>query len=159
MLNIKKIILFCVMLFSTLLTLSTLSAFAAETNRVESNRVESNIVKKNHADYRRAGHFTFISSIPPVDPVSGETPKEAENQVSLVFSNLFNQVRKAGFEMKEIVKITVYVDNRDTIMPIVDKVMDKYFTEEPYPARTPVTTTFGSKPYVISVDAIVYRDF
>ena len=142
MLNIKNVIFFCVTIFSTL------SVFATEPN----------ISKKNHAEYRQAGNFIFISSLPPTDPVSGQAPKEAEDQVNQVFANLYALVKKLGVDMKDIVKVTVYVDNRDNIMPLVDKVMDKYFTEEPYAARTPVTTTFGSKPYVISIDAIVYHE-
>lgn len=141
MLNIKNSILFPVILFFSL------SVFATETN-----------TKKNHAEYRQAGNFIFISSLPPTDPITGKAPKEAEDQVNRVFTNLYWLLGKLNVEMKDIVKLTVYVDNRDTIMPLVDKVMDKYFVEEPYPARTPVTTTFGSKPYVISIDAIVYHE-
>lgn len=140
MLNFKNIILFYVIIFSSL------SIFAKD----------SDVVRKNHAEYRQAGNFIFISSLPPTDPISGQAPKEAEDQVKQVFANLNALVNKLGVDMKDIVKLTVYIDNRDTIMPLVDKVMDKYFINEPYPARTPVTTTFGSKPYVVSVEAIIY---
>jgi enamine deaminase RidA (YjgF/YER057c/UK114 family) len=142
MLTIKNAVLFCVMMFSSLLV------FAEETG----------LLKKNHAEYRQAGNFIFISSLAPIDPVSGQAPKEAEDQVNQVFANLHALVTKLGIDMNDIVKITVYVTNRDTIMPLVDKTMDQYFIVEPYAARTPVTTTFGSKPYVISVDAIVYHE-
>jgi enamine deaminase RidA (YjgF/YER057c/UK114 family) len=81
--------------------------------------------------------------------------KGTEDQVKQAFANLYALVNKLGANMKDVVKLTVYVENRDIIMPLVDKIMDKYFTVEPYPARTPVTTIFGSKPYVISVDAII----
>lgn len=137
----KNAILFCALLFSSL------SVLASESG-----------VKKNHAEYREAGNFIFISSLPPIDPVSGQAPKEAENQVTQVFANLNALVKKLNLDMKNIVKITVYVNDRDTIMPLVDKVMDKYFIEEPYAARTPVTTSFGNKPYVVSIDAIAYRE-
>lgn len=139
MLKFKNIALF-------LIIFSSLSVFAKETD----------VFKKNHAEYRRAGNFIFISSLPPTDPVSGQAPKEAEDQVKQAFANLYAVVKELGADMKDIAKLTVYVENRDTIMPLVDKVMDKYFTVEPYPARTPVTTTFGSKPYIVSIDAIVY---
>ena len=142
MLHIKNVMLFCVMI------VSSLSVFAEN----------STVLKKNHAEYRQAGNFIFISSLPPIDPASGQAPKEAEDQVNQVFANLYTLVTKLGLSMNDVVKITVYVNNRDTIMPLVDKTMDKYFTEEPYAARTPVTTTFGSKPYVISIEAIVYRE-
>jgi enamine deaminase RidA (YjgF/YER057c/UK114 family) len=134
MLTIKNAMLFCVMMFFSLFVV-------AEGSRV---------VKKNHAEYREAGNFIYISSLPPIDPVSGQAPKEAEDQVNQVFANLYAPVTKLGLSMQDVVKITVYVNNRDTIMPLVDKTMDKYFSEQPYATRTPVTTTFGSKPYVIS---------
>lgn len=139
MLKMKNIVFFITLFFS-------LSVIAGSGN------------VKNHAEYRKAGNFIFISSLPPTDPVTGQAPKEAEEQVYRVFANLYLLVNKLGVDMKDIVKITVYVNDRDTIMPLVDKVMDKYFTVEPYPARTPVTTTFGSKPYVVSIDAIAYRE-
>lgn len=140
MLKFKNLVLFF------MITVSSLSVFA----------MERDVLKKNHDEYRQAGNFTFISSIPPIDPISGQIPEESEDQVRLVFANLYALVKKIGAEMKDIVKVTVYVNNRDTLMPLVDKVMDNYFTKEPFPARTPVATNFGSKPYVVSVDAIVY---
>ncbi|MHB1949573.1 MAG: RidA family protein [Gammaproteobacteria bacterium] len=114
--------------------------------------------KKNHSAYRKAGDFIFISSLSPVDPITKQLPHDAEVQVKTVFEKLRVQVLELGAKMTDVVKVTVYMDDMDTVFPLVDKWMSEYFTEEPYPARTPLNMSFGSRGYKVVVDAIVYME-
>ena len=136
----KKIILFCILFFTSLSVIA-----------------EPAILKKNHSDYRKADKFIFISSLSPIDPVTHKLSDDTDQQVRQVFENLQTKVKELGAKMNDVVKVTVYMDDMDTVFPLVDKWMSVYFTEEPYPARTPLGVNFGSRGYKVVVEAIVYR--
>lgn len=108
--------------------------------------------------YRQAGHFIFISSQVPINPITQKLVSADPNkQVKQVLDNVQTEVIASGANMTDVIKITVYMNDIDTVFPIVKQYIPQYFSKPPYPARSPIGgVSFGQTGFKVAIDAIAY---
>ncbi len=101
-----------------------------------------------------AGGFLFVSGQIPLLP-SGElvsSPKFVDH-AKQVFENLKMIAQAAGADLKQTVKITVYLREIANIQ-FVNTVMATYFSQ-PFPARVSIAVSQLPKGCDIEIDAII----
>jgi enamine deaminase RidA (YjgF/YER057c/UK114 family) len=74
------------------------------------------------------GNLLVSGGISPIDPETGVTPDSTEEQVAIVFANVRRVVAAAGGTVEDIVKCTVFVQDR-AIRPVVDKYWVEMFPD------------------------------
>ena len=82
-----------------------------------------------------SGGFLFTSGQLPIDPATGKIPEGTiEEKAHIVFKNLEAIAKKAGTNLDNAVKTTVYLADIGNFQA-VNTVYAQYFNE-PYPARS-----------------------
>jgi enamine deaminase RidA (YjgF/YER057c/UK114 family) len=75
------------------------------------------------------GNLLVSGGISPVDPETGTTPEGTDEQVAMVFANVRRVLAAAGGTTGDIVKCTVFVQDK-AIRPVVDKYWVEMFPDE-----------------------------
>ena len=75
------------------------------------------------------GNLLVSGGISPVDPQTGATPEGTDEQVAMAFANVLRVLAAAGGTAGDIVKCTVFVQDK-TIRPVVDKHWVEMFPDE-----------------------------
>jgi reactive intermediate/imine deaminase len=102
----------------------------------------------------KSGNLVYLSGQIPLDPetmqmVTGDT----EAQIRRVFDNLQAVARAAAGDLKDLVKLNVYLTDLADF-PLVNQVMAEYFSE-PYPARAAVGVAALPKDASIEMDGVM----
>jgi enamine deaminase RidA (YjgF/YER057c/UK114 family) len=86
------------------------------------------------------GNLLVSGGINPVDPESGATPDDTDEQVAIAFANVRRVLAAAGGTPEDIVKCTVFVQDK-AIRPVIDKYWVEMFPDEASrPARHTLRT-------------------
>ncbi|HLY57972.1 MAG TPA: RidA family protein [Stellaceae bacterium] len=83
-----------------------------------------------------ANGFVFVTGQGPMDNATGASPDNFEAQVRQTLGNLKTVLGMAGAEMKDVVKVTVYLTDL-TRFAAYDGIYREFFPTEP-PARTTI---------------------
>jgi 2-iminobutanoate/2-iminopropanoate deaminase len=75
------------------------------------------------------GNLLVSGGISPVDPQTGAVPDSADEQVAMAFANVRRVLAAAGGTAGDIVKCTVFVQDK-AIRPVVDKYWVEMFPDE-----------------------------
>lgn len=117
-----------------------------------------------HTDSAPAAIGTYSQAVKVNNTVylSGQIPLEPETmtlvsedfteQAHQVFKNLNAVIEAAGGDLKDIVKLNIYLTDLANF-PLVNEVMAQYFSE-PYPARAAIGINQLPKDSQIEADAI-----
>ncbi len=97
----------------------------------------------------------FCSGQIGIDPSTGELVEGLEKQVEQVLNNVKNLVESSGYEMKGIIKTTLYLTNMNDFAK-VNEIYGLYFTTHK-PARSTVAVTALPKGALFEVEAIVVK--
>lgn len=101
-----------------------------------------------------AAGMLYVSGQIPLAPESGAVVEGGiAPQTKQVLENLKSVVEAAGAEMKNIVKVTIYIIDMKQFS-VVNEIYGSYFTE-PYPARACVQVVELPKGVEVEMDAIV----
>ena len=92
----------------------------------------------------------YVSSQMPQNPISGKIPESIEDQTDQVIDNIQNILAEAGHCLDDIVKVTVFLLNKDDFKSFND-IYQKRFNK-PYPARTVILNDLGNE--LIEMDII-----
>ena len=101
----------------------------------------------------RKGNMIFSSAISGMDRKSKTVPDDAKAQIQNAFDNLKSLVEAGGGTLDDIVKCTVFLQDRE-MRPLVNQVWEKFF---PDPHSRPVRHTIGGplpKNYVIQLEFV-----
>lgn len=103
-----------------------------------------------------SGDMLFISGQIPINPLSGVI--ESQNiagQTEQVFENLKAILTEAGFEMKDIVKTTVFLSD----MSLFSEMNEVYATkfESDFPARAAFAVKELPKQALVEIEAIAKK--
>lgn len=102
----------------------------------------------------RAGETVYLSGQIPLVPETMELePGDRRAQVVRVLENLRAVTRAAGGDLKDIVRLTVYLTDLADFS-LVNEVMQAYFSE-PYPARAAIGVAALPKGAAVEMDAVM----
>lgn len=102
----------------------------------------------------QSGNLVFMSGQIPLDPATMEIVEgDFADRAHRVFRNLQAVAEKAGGNLDQAVKLTIFLTDLDNFAT-VNSVMAEYFTE-PYPARAAVGVASLPKGVDVEADAIL----
>lgn len=84
----------------------------------------------------RAGNLLFISGQLPIDPATGDMPRDPAAQARQALSNLKAIVEQAGGSLAQVVRVGIFMTDL-AAFKAVNEVYAGFFTQ-PFPARTTV---------------------
>ncbi len=82
----------------------------------------------------QVGEFVYTSGQLPLDPITKEMPESIQEQTKVSLENVKAVLEKAGLQLSDVVKTTVYLDDI-TEFSLMNEVYATFF-EAPYPARS-----------------------
>jgi reactive intermediate/imine deaminase len=102
----------------------------------------------------KAGNAVYISGQIPLVPETMELiSNDIEQQINQTFKNLQQITRAAGGDLKDIVKLTIYLIDLGDFSK-TNEIMSQFF-DEPYPARAVLGVNQLAKQSKIEIDAIM----
>lgn len=102
----------------------------------------------------KAGNTVYISGQIPLVPETNELIAGGiEQQIEQVFKNLAEITQAAGGNLKEIVRLTIYLTDINNFA-VTNEVMSRFF-DEPYPARALIGVSALPKNAQVEIDAIM----
>ncbi|HEY3537321.1 MAG TPA: RidA family protein [Trinickia sp.] len=83
----------------------------------------------------RIGNLVVSSAIHGIDPATRTLPEDLESQCAHVFANMQAVVEAAGGSTRDIVKMTIYLKDRDNRGPVNEEWVRMFPDPESRPAR------------------------
>ena len=102
------------------------------------------------------GRQVFLAGQRPVDPLTGEIPRDFLSQVDQALTNVRTVLDSAGADLTDVVKLTVYLADLSDFDRL-NSVFRTWFSE-PYPARTTVGVRLRDVLVEIDVTAVLSED-
>lgn len=97
----------------------------------------------------------YTSGQLPINPTTGEMPKDVEEQAEQSLKNVFAILKEAGVDSSKVVKTTVFIKDMSDF-PRVNKVYERFFTES-YPARSCVEVARLPKDALIEIEVVAIK--
>ena len=104
----------------------------------------------------RCGATVYLAGQIGLDPATMEMVAGVGPQIHRVFQNLQAVARAAGGDLKDAVKLTVYLTDLVNFT-LVNETMAGYF-QAPYPARAAVGVASLPRGALVEIDAILYLE-
>jgi len=104
----------------------------------------------------RCGATVYLAGQIGLDPQSMEMVAGVGPQIHRVFQNLQAVAKAAGGELKDAVKLTVYLTDLGNFA-LVNEIMAGYFAA-PYPARAAVGVASLPRAALVEIDAILHLE-
>ena len=104
----------------------------------------------------RCGATVYLAGQIGLDPATMEMVAGIGPQVDRVFRNLQAVARAAGGDLKDVVKLTVYLTDL-AHFALVNETMARYFSA-PYPARAAVGVASLPRGALVEMDAILHLE-
>jgi reactive intermediate/imine deaminase len=104
----------------------------------------------------RCGATVYLAGQIALDPATMELAAGAGAQIHRVFQNLQAVARAAGGDLRNVVKLTVYLTDLGNFA-LVNETMAKYFSP-PYPARAAVGVASLPRGALVEIDAIMHLE-
>jgi len=104
----------------------------------------------------RCGATVYLAGQIGLDPQSMEMVAGVGPQIHRVFQNLRAVAKAAGGDLKDAVKLTVYLTDLGNFA-LVNEIMAGYFTA-PYPARAAVGVASLPRAALVEIDAILHLE-
>ncbi len=104
----------------------------------------------------QAGNLLYASGQLGLVPETGELPEGIEAQTKQSLDNVGAVLRAAGYDYKDVIKTTVFIDNMDDF-GTVNEIYATYFTGET-PARSCVEVAKLPKGALVEVEVVAYKE-
>ena len=104
----------------------------------------------------RCGATVYLAGQIGLDPQTMEMVAGVGPQIHRVFQNLQAVAKAAGGDLKDAVKLTVYLTDLGNFA-LVNETMAGYFTA-PYPARAAVGVASLPRAALVEIDAILHLE-
>lgn len=103
----------------------------------------------------RVDNFLFCSGQIGIDPKTNQLVEGLENQVKQALDNLKAVITSAGFNLKDVVKTTLYLKNIADFS-CVNEIYGNFFGNHK-PARSTIEASHLPKGALFEIEAIVYK--
>ena len=112
------------------------------------------------AGYSRAvvdGEWVFVSGTAGFDPATGDFPDDPEAQARHALAQIGDALKQAGGELSDIVRVRVYLSDRDHVMA-ASRVLGAAFAD-PRPTNTTIVCGFADPAIMVEIEttALVRR--
>lgn len=104
----------------------------------------------------QAGNMLYASGQLGLNPETGDLPEGIEAQTKQSLDNVGAVLRAAGYDYKDVIKTTVFIDNMDDF-GTVNEIYASYFTGET-PARSCVEVAKLPKGALVEVEVVAYKE-
>ncbi|HIV80497.1 MAG TPA: RidA family protein [Candidatus Avanaerovorax faecigallinarum] len=104
----------------------------------------------------QAGNLLYASGQLGLVPETGELPEGIVAQTKQSLDNVGAVLRAAGYDYKDVIKTTVFIDNMDDF-GTVNEIYATYFTGET-PARSCVEVAKLPKGALVEVEVVAYKE-
>ena len=102
----------------------------------------------------KAGNTVYLSGQIPLDPATMELVRDdMSSQIKRVFDNLKAVAQAAGGDLKDIVKLNIFLTDLNHFA-MVNEIMAEYF-QTPYPARAAIGVASLPKGADVEMDAVM----
>ena len=124
----------------------------------ERRRIFSGTTYEDLAGYARAvvdGDWVHVSGTTGIDPADGSIPEGVVAQTHQIFRNIEWALGEAGSSLADVVRIRVYLDNRDdfsTVAPIIGDYM-----RDVRPANTTVVAPLCDARMKIEIEVTAHK--
>ncbi len=100
------------------------------------------------------GNLIFVSGQIGKNPNSNELAMGIKEQTHRIFSSIEEILKSADSDLKNVLKVTVYLKNMDDY-PVMNDAYASYF-KKPYPARATVQVARLPKDALIEIECIAF---
>lgn len=105
------------------------------------------------------GNLVFTSGQLPIDPESGEMPKDVKEQAHTALKNVEAVLVAGGSSLANAVKLTVFLDNISDFAAVNEVYAKTFDTGAAFPARSAVEVAKLPKPgALVEIEAIGYKE-
>jgi 2-iminobutanoate/2-iminopropanoate deaminase len=104
----------------------------------------------------RAGDFVFVAGMQGVDPATNKLVADPEGRVRQAFLNIKAIAQSEGATLQDCVRLTIYVSDLKSVVPLVEKVQAELWGKPPYPPRTMLEAKKLFDDDIIEVDSVFY---
>jgi len=104
----------------------------------------------------RAGDFVFVAGMQGVDPATNKLVADPEARVRQAFMNIRTIAQSEGATLADCVRLTIYVSNLKTVVPLVEKVQAELWGKGPYPPRTMFEARRLFDDDIVEIDSVFY---
>jgi enamine deaminase RidA (YjgF/YER057c/UK114 family) len=104
----------------------------------------------------RAGDFVFVAGMQGVDPRTNKLVADPEGRVRQAFLNIKAIAQSEGATLQDCVRLTIYVSDLKSVVPLVEKVQAELWGKPPYPPRTMFEAKKLFDDDIIEIDSVFY---
>jgi 2-iminobutanoate/2-iminopropanoate deaminase len=104
----------------------------------------------------RAGDFIFVAGMQGVDPATNALVANPQARVRQAFLNIKLIAESEGANLKDCVRLTVYVSDLALIAPLVERAQAELWGGPPYPPRTMVEVRRLFDDDMVEIDSVFY---
>src|SRR5438876_2560428 len=149
------------------IAISTLTGASALAQQVSAQQVSPNGVKtlapagaiKTTGTWdlgTRAGDFIYVAGMRGIDPKTNTLVSGDEACIRQGFLNMQMIVQSEGAQLRDCVRIVVYVTDMFRFRPLVNKVQEELWGGGPYPPRTIVEVHRLNQDDIFEVEGTFY---
>ena len=104
----------------------------------------------------RAGDFVFVAGMRGIDPATNKLIDGDEARIRQAFMNMKTVAAAAGGDLRNAVRLVVYVTDMDRHRPLVNKVQEEFWGGPPYPPRTIVEVSRLNQDDIVEVEGTFF---
>jgi enamine deaminase RidA (YjgF/YER057c/UK114 family) len=104
----------------------------------------------------RAGDFIFVAGMRGIDPATNSLVPGDEARIRKAFLNMKRVAESDGAALRDAVRIVVYVTDMDRLRPLVNKVQEELWRQDPYPPRTVIEVGRLNQDDIVEVEGTFY---
>jgi enamine deaminase RidA (YjgF/YER057c/UK114 family) len=104
----------------------------------------------------RAGDFVYIAGMRGIDPKTNALVSGDEARIRQGFLNMQMIAQSEGANLRDCVRIVVYVTDMIRFRPLVNKVQEELWGKGPYPPRTIVEVRRLNQDDIFEVEGTFY---
>jgi 2-iminobutanoate/2-iminopropanoate deaminase len=104
----------------------------------------------------RAGDFIFVAGMRGIDPATNSLVPGDEARIRQAFLNMKLIAESEGAALGDAVRIVVYVTDMDRLRPLVNKVQEELWRQDPYPPRTVIEVGRLNQDDIVEVEGTFY---